>query len=175
MENYFLANYSNPITVLEKKTDRLLQTNEEAQKYNLCLSQKEAEMVAKTESEAIKAQERIEIGESAAARIADKFMQSTFVSKENYADTLCVLTELFYTVKNESLDVLSDEEVIDVMFEYYEKYSCGSIELLSGRDLGEMCRKVRLMAEHITDNEDVDDNCDDDNYDDGNMEDGYGE
>lgn len=69
-------------------------------------------------------------------KLAEAFCDSAYVDGQNYADTLCALTELFYYLKNDTLDSLPDDELIAVMKQCFDGDCEGSLELLAGRDHG---------------------------------------
>ena len=121
----------------------ILSTNEKSYEYGLVLSEKDALMLVQAGKDAIALQERIEFGKSATVRLIEKFMHSTYLSQSDYASTLAALIEVFYEVKEESLDILTDGEVIDIMFDFFERESGGDIDALQTRDLEYLCRNVR--------------------------------
>ena len=61
----------------------------------------------------------------------------------NYAETLHELTEIFYFYKNETLDLMSDDELIKFMKNSFDGKCQGSLELLSERELANMARNLR--------------------------------
>lgn len=124
----------------------LLALNEKSEEYGLRLSEKEVSMLVEAGHEALAVQERVEFGKSVTARIIEKFMQSSYISQNEYADTIAALIEIFYEAKEESLDLLTDEEVINIMFSFFEKESGGSLEVLRERDMECLCRRIRDAA-----------------------------
>ena len=103
-------------------------------------------MLVSVRTATLRDQKRVEFGDSAINKIIEKFMQSTYISQSNYADTIAALIEVFYEVKEESGDILTDEEVVDAMFDFFEGESGGNIELMYSRDLDALCRNVRYSA-----------------------------
>lgn len=124
----------------------ILKTNEESVEYGLFLYKQDAQTLIEASRESLSVQDRIEFGKSIVIKLINKFMKSSYISQSDYADTLYALIDIFYQVKEESLDVLTDDEVIDVMFDFYEKESGGSIEILQNRDMDYLCRKIRNTA-----------------------------
>jgi hypothetical protein len=61
----------------------------------------------------------------------------------NYAETIRELTEIFYSYKNETLDMISDNELIKFMRNSFDGVCQGSLELLSERELARMARNLR--------------------------------
>ena len=99
----------------------ILSTNKKSVEYGLALSEKDAMMLVRQGKDAIALQERIEFGKSITVKLIEKFMQSSYISQNDYAETIAILLEIFYEAKEESLDVLTDEEVIDIMYDFFEK------------------------------------------------------
>ncbi|MFT3952574.1 MAG: DUF6323 family protein [Oscillospiraceae bacterium] len=138
-------------------TAALLQTNALSAEYGLVLSEQDAKMLAAAGKEALEIQDRIEFGKSVTVLLIEKFMRSTYLVQTEYAPTLAALLDVFYQAKEECLDILTDEEVLDLMFDFFERESGGSIELLQSRDLDVLCRKIRYTALGIAeDEEDLD-------------------
>ncbi|MGN0612759.1 MAG: DUF6323 family protein [Porcipelethomonas sp.] len=129
----------------------ILNTNEKSMKYGLVLSDSDAGMLVQAGREAIEAYDRIEFGSSVTVKIIEKFMHSSYICQEGYAEIIAGLTDIFYDVKEESMDMLTDEEVINIMYDFFEHESGGDIELLRSRDLEWLCRKIRNAANGIYD------------------------
>ena len=121
-------------------------TNEFTAEYGLILSREDAKILAEADKDEIAVTDRVEIGETAAVKLVKKFSRSSYIAPDDYAEVLAQLLEVFYEAKEESLDVLTDDEVIDVMFEFFEGESGGSIEVLRGRDMEVLCRSIRMRA-----------------------------
>ena len=49
--------------------------------------------------------------------------------QENYADTLMRLQDIFYLYKNESLDELTDDELLEYMKEKFDGICAGDLDL----------------------------------------------
>ncbi len=69
-------------------------------------------------------------------------MESTYISQSDFVETISELIAVFYEVKEESLDILSDDDVISAMFDCFENISNGDIELLRTRDLERLIRRA---------------------------------
>ena len=128
---------------------QLMLLNDEAEELGLGLTPEEAQMLAQAGRDSMNEQDRVVFGESALTKLAKKFMHSSYISREIYAQTLAELIDIFCAAKEESYDILSDEEVIDVMYDFFENSCGGSTELLGGRDMEILCRKIRMMASGI--------------------------
>ena len=104
---------------------------------------RKSDFIAEAEEIAVAEQQRVEIGTGAAALITEKFIRSAYVTQESFAETIAALVDIFYEAKEESFDMLSDDEIADIMFYFFEHVSEGSTELLQGRDMEEFCRSIR--------------------------------
>ena len=119
----------------KNETGLLLKSNEKAQKYGLVLSRKQAAAIIATRNAALQRTGRMEFGAGILGRIAEAFCDSPWISQEDYEQTLHEVTGLFYEFKNETMDIVSDDELIDFICK-------GSLELLAGRALP-------MLAEHV--------------------------
>lgn len=63
--------------------------------------------------------------------------------QENYADTLMRLQDIFYLYKNESLDELTDDELLEYMKEKFDGICAGDLDYLEGTVLDTFAREVR--------------------------------
>ncbi len=152
MKDFFIQSILNGfgISVLQEK-NAVLETNIKAADCGLQLTEKEAEMLVITGKDAITEQDRVEFGKSATVKIIEKFMHSTFITQADYADTIAALIDVFYEVKEESMDLLTDEEVIEEMYDCFENESGGVIEVLQNRDMEYLSKKIRYMYMQIND------------------------
>lgn len=121
----------------------IMKCNEITSRYGLLLSQVQAAELVETRAEALKTNGRIEFGGGVIDKLIMEFCDSPFIWQENYADILHELVELFYYYKNESLDSISDDELIALMKRYFDHNCNGSIELLQNRELEVLTRNIR--------------------------------
>lgn len=118
--------------------------NDFTSQYGLTLSRVDAVELVETRSFALKSNGRIEFGGGAIDKIIKEFCDSPFISMHNYAETLHELTEMFYYYKNETLDLMSDDDLIKFMKNKFDGICQGSLELLSGRELANMAHNLRF-------------------------------
>ncbi|NLZ47094.1 MAG: hypothetical protein GX896_10435 [Clostridiales bacterium] len=127
-----------------------MKTNERSEELGLRLSEQDAKMLADESKASINENERIEINsDSSTVKIIEKFMQSTYIGQTDYAQTMAGLIDVFYVAKEESNEFLTDDELIDIMYNFFERESGGSIELLQTRDLEILCREIRNKLNQI--------------------------
>lgn len=86
---------------------------------------------------------RIEFGTGILKKLVDAFCSSPYISQENYVDTIIELQDIFYYFKNESMERISDDELIEYMKNHFDEECQGSLEYLMGTSLEELCRDLR--------------------------------
>lgn len=119
--------------LLERQTglEEVLETNRAAERYGLALTR------------VLREQKRVEFGEGIVPRIIDEFCDSDFIDRDNYADTVVRLQEIFYLYKNEMQDEVSDEELLHFMREQFEEICFGDLDYLEGTCLNIFAQAVR--------------------------------
>ncbi len=129
---------------LDKVTiSEIVKINDESQEYGLRLSEEDAKELIEVRNDTLKNYGRVEVGAGIIAKIIAKFCDSSYLWQANYTAALNELIETFYYIKNESLDLISDDELIDIMKDFFENSCRGSIELLQGRELEALARNLR--------------------------------
>lgn len=111
--------------------------------FGLSLNDAQCEMLVRTRNEALRRQGRIELQGGILRKLTFAFCDSSFVDQSNYADTLAAMTELFYAFKNDSLDEISDDELIAYMRSVFEGPAQGDIEYLTDITVSDLCRAAR--------------------------------
>ncbi len=149
--------------VKEQAITQVLQCNEKTTEYQLTLTKQEAELLIDTRQEALKANQRIEIGGGVINKIIEHFKTSPYISQDNYATTVSELVETFYYFKNETLDEVSDEDLIDLMEELFDGRCQGSMELLQGREMERIAHNIRYGT-WTNDNEEMQVEDEEDEY-----------
>lgn len=118
--------------------------NDFTTQFRLTLSRRDAVELVETRTLALKSNGRIEFGGGVIEKIIRQFCDSPYLSMHNYAETLHDLTDMFYFYKNETLDLMGDDELIKFMKKCFDGSCQGSLELLSGRELANMARNLRF-------------------------------
>ncbi|WP_312695405.1 DUF6323 family protein [Caproiciproducens sp.] len=137
--------FSDPTAVTQ-----ILSLNEKTEQFSLILSAADVSALVQTRAEALSANGRIEIGSATIGRLIEAFSGSAYISQHNYAATLHELIDLFYYYKNETLDLISDNELIAFMKDSFENRCGGSLELLAGRDLQKLAENLRFGRKDYT-------------------------
>ena len=131
-------------TFIEKQAvQEVMKCNELTGRFGLQLNETQALMLVETRSFALKENGRIEFGGGVIDKIINEFCDSPYLSIDNYEETLHELLELFYHYKNETMDLINDDELIEFMKVSFDGDCQGSLELLAGRELYHLARKLR--------------------------------
>ena len=70
------------------------------------------ERLAASRFSALKKTGRIEFGEGILPKLIQRFLDSPYLIQNTYEETLTQLQELFYELKNETKEHLSDDELL---------------------------------------------------------------
>ena len=148
----------------------LIALNRETAEYGLLLSPDEARALAETRTFELHDVGRVEFGESAVVPLARGFASSPYVTRNNWYETLEELTGIFYRLKSATFDRIGDAELIGIMRDAFDSRAHGSTELLEGRELDILARRVR--AGYTAGTDEPVDTLPDDDYDEG-EDDGF--
>ena len=132
--NKFIINISKEL-VEQNNLNEILSLNEITEDYGLTLEPEEAKSILITKKEALKGNGRIEFGSGIEGKLIEKFKDSPYIGKHNYVETIKSLIEMFYYYKNETLEVISDDDLIEIMKEFFNGMCQGSLEILQNKVL----------------------------------------
>lgn len=122
-------------------------------RYGLALSEGEIAAIADARADAVGDTGRVELGRSIVRDIAYAFCDSPYIERDSWADTLCSLTASFFYFKNESDDLIPDEDLIAMMRTRFDGDCGGSAEAMEYMDISDLVRGTRYG--HETDDPDL--------------------
>lgn len=131
MSNLISLLYGKDGLTDRKNADKLLQTNDVSSQYGLRLTTEDALELVKAHSESLQGYGRLEFGEGILEQLALAFCDSPYLNKNTYADSLMRFLELFYQTKNESMERMPDDLVIERMREAFNGACEGSFKRLA--------------------------------------------
>jgi len=137
--------FSDPTAVTQ-----ILSLNEKTEQFGLSLSAADATALVQTRTEALSATGRIEIGSATVGKLIEAFCDSGYINQRDYPSIMHGLINIFYYYKNETLDLISDDELIAFMKDSFENRCGGSLELLAGRDLQKLAENLRFGRKDYT-------------------------
>lgn len=118
-------------TDIQTTADKILTCNKETEKYGLVFTKQQALALSQTHINALKENKRIAFNGGIVDRLILAFCDSSYISENDYEDTIHDLISLFYDVKNNTWETISDNDLIAFMKNAFDTYCYGSIELLS--------------------------------------------
>lgn len=122
--------------------DKILALNDISKEHGLVLTPEDAKELSEVRARSLKDNERLEIGLGAMEGIIRRFSQSAFINQENYAYVIAEITDLFYYIKTETDDKISDTELLDELYLRFEQRCRGSVDLLMSREGEILIRKI---------------------------------
>ena len=117
--------------------------NETIDRYGLSLSRTDTQAIVLGRAEALAATDRVEFGGGVARDLVLTFAGSPHVSQATFVDTVIELQELFYELKNEFLEQLTDDDLIKKMRTLFDEYAEGDVDLLDEALFEGLVRVVR--------------------------------
>ena len=121
----------------------IMACNQVTEKYGLMLTAAQVEQILERRKVALISYGRVELGGGMIKKLIEIFCDSPYLNAQNYESTIEELVETFYYFKNEALDSLSDEELLNLMREYFDTYCGGSLEILQQSALEQLTRHIR--------------------------------
>lgn len=156
MSNQFLF---LPVALLNKNMmTAIRKCNDFTVNFNLMLSDTEIQELVEHRKEALDKNGRIEFGGGVMQKIIMEFADSPYLYQDVYFSTLVELQECFYYFKNESLEEITDDELIKIMKYYFDDVCQGSIEYLQNTILENYCRDIRYGSKDYIDSDGYEDN-----------------
>lgn len=127
----------------QTQVQQILGTNTFTERHGLVLSGEEAALLAKERVEVLKKERRIEFGQGILPKIIYAFCDSAYITQSDHCGTLLRLQEIFYLYKNEMLDEITDDELLEFMREQFETVCAGDLEYLEGTCLDIFAQAIR--------------------------------
>ena len=109
-------------------------------RFGLTLRENEIAELVESRAEALRAAGRIEFGGGILPKLIRAICDSPFIMQEDYAAVLSELQEAFYRFKNETMDRLTDDELIALMVKAFNGRAQGSAEDLAEMSLEALVR-----------------------------------
>ena len=127
----------------QNQLGKIIETNKTAQQYGLTLSEEDAQLILKECGNSLREQKRVEFGEGITPKIIYEFCDSEYINQSDYADTIIRLHDIFYLYKNEMQDEITDDELLHLMKEQFEKVCFGDLDYLEGSCLSDFAKAIR--------------------------------
>lgn len=126
---------------------KLTDTNQYTSRFGLTLSDEDALILVRERHGVLMEQQRVEFGEGILPKLIFAFCDSAYIYQDNYVEVIARLQEIFYLYKNESMDEVTDDELISYMKERFEGECMGSLDYLENTCLEEFARNIRRQTQ----------------------------
>ncbi len=127
----------------QMQVTKVLETNQYTQKFGLVLSEEDAKLLAEGRVDALKKEQRVEFGQGILPKIVHAFCDSPYMMQEHYRDDLMRLQDIFYLYKNEMMDLITDDELLEFMREQFDEVCYGDFDYLEGTCLDIFAQAIR--------------------------------
>ncbi|MDE5937775.1 MAG: hypothetical protein K2H37_01665 [Lachnospiraceae bacterium] len=124
-------------------TAQVLETNQYTQKYGLVLKEEDAAFLAEVRVDVLSDEKRVEFGQSILPKIIYAFCDSSYIYQDNYCESMARLQEIFFQYKNEMMDEITDDELLEFMREQFENVCRGDFDYLEGTCLDLFAQAIR--------------------------------
>ncbi len=131
----------------QNQVTKVLETNQKTAQFGLSLTAQDAELILEERKNVLKEQKRVEFGQGIVPKIIFEFCDSDYIDQNNYVNTIVRLQEIFYLYKNEMQDEITDDELLHLMKEQFEKLCFGDLEYLEGTCLANFAQAIRAGYE----------------------------
>ncbi|HWS30560.1 MAG TPA: DUF6323 family protein [Clostridia bacterium] len=122
---------------------RLRDCNLLSVKYGLRLTERDIQALTSARFSSLKETGRVEFGEGVLEKLIYAFCDSPYLDQETYAQTLAELQDAFYYFKNETLDSMTDDDLIAFMKRHFDGDCEGDVGYLTGSLLEDLGRRIR--------------------------------
>ncbi len=139
-------------------TTEIRKCNDFTSMFGLQLAETEIHQLVENRKEVLESCGRIEFGQSVIQKIIIEFSDSPYFNQDGYLEALMQLQEIFYYFKNDSLEDISDDELIHLMKTYFDDVCQGSFEFLSTTMLENYCRDIRSGTKEYRSSDGYEDN-----------------
>lgn len=122
---------------------QVLDTNQYTERFGLALTNEDAQLLVQERTNTLRTEQRVEFGQGILPKIIYMFCDSAYITQSDYRDTLIRLQEIFYLYKNEMLDEITDDELLEFMKEQFEGVCYGDLDYLEGTCLDIFAQAIR--------------------------------
>lgn len=127
----------------QNQVNEIQKRNQKTEQYGLLLTEEEIHELVAERKEVLSRERRVEFAGGILPQIIDTFCGSPYLDQESYAKTLGRLQEIFYLYKNEMMDEITDEELLNFMMEQFDGVCYGDLDYLEGTCLDIFAQAIR--------------------------------
>jgi len=136
----------------KKFIKNLVELSAKANQYGLVITENIAREIAVYRQAALVENERVEFKSDAIARLTSAFLETRYINQEDFAAAMGEIINLFYLIKTETENTISDDDLISVMLDTFQNNPCyGSIENMQSKGLEKILREYKFGDKEIWD------------------------
>ncbi|WP_195267120.1 DUF6323 family protein [Eubacterium sp. 1001713B170207_170306_E7] len=147
MKNFQIALLNSGTLDIIEKENALLRTNDDAANYGLSLTPDEAHELTLHNANELKSHGRVEIGQGILPKIIRAVCHSQNLWTENYAQILEELVDAFYIIKEDTLDRISDDCIIEHLANALDRGLTNAEDILMDQQIDALCRSKLYKQE----------------------------
>ena len=132
-----LRHTNEAVSVRTAELQALVRLNEESIRFGLSLTIERAQRLQERRDAALLENRRVEFGTSVLPALIETFLDDSRIEQADYADTLEALVAVFYRVKTEARERLTDEDVLALLRYAYDATE-GDLHFLGVADVEEL-------------------------------------
>ena len=125
---------------IQKETDQILENMQNNHKTGLLLTRKEVFQLCEKRNAVLVQCGRLELNGGIMDQLIDVFMDCPYITRDEFADVMEEVIEVFYTMKIECLDLIDDQHLMHYMRKQLDE-SHGVVVMMSDA-VNEYCRKT---------------------------------
>lgn len=134
-----------------KLAKELLELNVYARSNGLSITEETAREIAESRRNALKNNGRVELKSDVIIRLTRAFLESPFIAQEDFTYVISEIIDLFYHIKNETNNSISDDDLISEMLTVFNESCGGDIENMQSKGLEKILRRINLHDTEIWD------------------------
>jgi hypothetical protein len=128
---------------IQNQIEVVTHCNDDTAGFGLTLTKEDAKELILCKNESLKRYRRVEFGKGMLDKLIYFFCDSSYIHQDNYLEVLEQLEDVFYEFKNESMDQVSDDELLTFMREQFDDVCFGSIEYLESTCLDRFAMSIK--------------------------------
>ena len=125
---------------IQKETDQILENMQNNHKTGLLLTREEVLQLCEKRNAVLVLCERLELNGGIMDQLIDAFMDCPYITRDEFADVMEEVIEVFYAMKNVCLDLIDDQTMMRYMRKQLDE-SHGVLVMMSDA-VNEYCRKT---------------------------------
>ena len=125
---------------IQKETDHILENMQNNHKPGLLLTREEVLQLCEKRNEVLVQCERLELNGGIMDQLIDVFMDCPYITRDEFADVMEEVIEVFYTMKIECLDLIDDQHLMHYMRKQLDE--CHGVIVMMSDAVNEYCRKT---------------------------------